>query len=260
MMKVSRGLAGALAALSVWSVEASADMEQAATEPEATVRPTESTAAEPPGKPEVPAPPPKPVITLLIDIDLAKQQLTVKTGGAVRHTWPVSSGTQEFPTPRGAFRPQWMAKLWHSRKYDDAPMPHSIFFNEGVAIHATTATGRLGRPASHGCVRLSPANAATLFALVTRHGMAATRIVVHGQPRYHEPQVAARRDHDPQPRIQLARAAYAPFGYSPAYGYGRPYAYVPPRAVYPPPFHSYSAVRPMQPRHARYPLPYVLRY
>ncbi len=70
--------------------------------------------------------------------------------------------------------------MWRSRQYDDAPMPHSIFFNKGVAFHATTAISMLGRPASHGSLRLAPAHAAELFSLVRRHGMLSTTVVVEG--------------------------------------------------------------------------------
>jgi len=62
-------------------------------------------------------------------------------------------------------------------------MPHAIFFHEGYAIHGTYAVSRLGTPASHGCVRLLPAHAAELFALVRSQGMGGTRIVVSGSSR-----------------------------------------------------------------------------
>jgi lipoprotein-anchoring transpeptidase ErfK/SrfK len=159
----------------------------------APAMPTEAAAGEPTKETAEAPPAPKPIVTTLaIAIDLAQQKLVVSAHGKTIHTWPISSGTREFPTPTGTFRPGWMAKLWLSRKYDDAPMPHAIFFKDGAAIHATTSTGSLGRPASHGCVRLAPANAAALYALVTKHGMAATRISVFGTPRWREPVVASR--------------------------------------------------------------------
>ena len=130
-----------------------------------------------------PAPPPSP--TLHIDIDLTRQVMTVSNvGGSILHTWPVSSGRQGYRTPTGTFKPTWMARQWFSRQYDNAPMPHSIFFHQGVAIHGSWATRSLGRPASHGCVRLAPKNARTLFSLVTRHGKERTQIVVHGAPNF----------------------------------------------------------------------------
>jgi lipoprotein-anchoring transpeptidase ErfK/SrfK len=133
-----------------------------------------------------PAPtPPKPAATLLAKVDLGKQTLTVSERGKVVGTWKISSGVSaEFATPRGIFKPEWTAKMWFSKKYDDAPMPNAVFFKNGAAIHATQAVGRLGTPASHGCVRLAPANAETFYKLVQRHGLAHTQIHVFGNPAY----------------------------------------------------------------------------
>jgi DNA-binding XRE family transcriptional regulator len=144
----------------------------------------------------VPAPPPKPVITLQAKVDLSKQTLTVSERGKVVGSWKISSGVSaEFATPSGVFKPEWTAKMWFSRKYDDAPMPHAVFFRNGAAIHATQAVGRLGTPASHGCVRLAPANAETFYKLVQRHGLAHTQIHVFGNPSYpqHVASAAPRR-------------------------------------------------------------------
>ena len=143
----------------------------------------------------VPAPPPPsaPAITLVLKADLGAQRLTVTEGGEVLHVWAISSGRRGYATPAGTFRPSWMTKMWRSRQYDDAPMPHSIFFNKGVAFHATTAVSMLGRPASHGCLRLAPAHAAELFGLVRRHGMLSTRVVVEGAAVF-PPTAVARRD------------------------------------------------------------------
>ena len=138
-------------------------------------------------------PPPPPAATLVLKTDLAAQRLTVLEGGQVRHVWPISSGRRDHATPTGTFRPAWMAKMWRSRQYDDAPMPHSVFFNGGIAFHATSAVSMLGRPASHGCIRLAPANAARLYAPVRRHGLVHTKVVVHGAPNFREPPVIARR-------------------------------------------------------------------
>lgn len=152
-----------------------------------------------------PSPPPPPAVTLVLEADLTAQRLTVLEAGNVKHVWPISSGRQGYATPTGTYRPAWMAKMWHSRQYDDAPMPHSVFFNGGVAFHATSAVGMLGRPASHGCVRLAPANAAQLYALVRRHGLTSTKVVVHGAPKFREPSVIARR----APAMPKAEAAFA---------------------------------------------------
>jgi lipoprotein-anchoring transpeptidase ErfK/SrfK len=111
-----------------------------------------------------------------INIDLTSQTMTVHLGSGETYVWPISSGRAGHATPRGVFRPRALYAMVHSAKYGNAPMPHSIFFHGQYAIHGTTAVGNLGRPASHGCVRLSPSNAATLFAMVRREG-AEIRIV-----------------------------------------------------------------------------------
>jgi lipoprotein-anchoring transpeptidase ErfK/SrfK len=111
-----------------------------------------------------------------INIDLTSQTMTVHSGSGETYVWPISSGRAGHATPRGVFRPRALYAMVHSAKYGNAPMPHSIFFHGQYAIHGTTAVGHLGRPASHGCVRLSPSNAATLFAMVRREG-AEIRIV-----------------------------------------------------------------------------------
>jgi lipoprotein-anchoring transpeptidase ErfK/SrfK len=156
-------------------------------------------AAQPPAVPETPKTaavqpppaPPKPVITLQAKVDLGRQTLTVTERGKAIGTWKISSGgSAEFATPRGVFKPEWTAKIWFSKKYDDAPMPNAVFFKNGAAIHATQAIGRLGTPASHGCVRLAPANAETFYKLVQRHGLAHTQIHVFGDAPY--PQQIAR--------------------------------------------------------------------
>lgn len=100
----------------------------------------------------------------------------VYVNGALRHTWRVSTARRGYRTPTGSYRPTRMAKRYYSRKYHGSPMPHSIFFRGGYAIHGSYQTRRLGRPASHGCVRLAPGNAARLFSLVRRHGPRRTRI------------------------------------------------------------------------------------
>jgi hypothetical protein len=106
--------------------------------------------------------------------------MTVSVGGSTRHVFAVSTGRAGFGTPNGHFRPQRLARTWFSKKYYNSPMPHSIFFNGGYAIHGSYEIRRLGGPASHGCVRLHPANAAALFALVQSEGADNTRIVVTG--------------------------------------------------------------------------------
>ncbi|MFL4977189.1 MAG: L,D-transpeptidase [Xanthobacteraceae bacterium] len=117
---------------------------------------------------------------LLVHIDKSRQRLTVTADGDVLHSWAVSTGRAGYGTPNGSYRPQRLARRWFSRKYYNSPMPHSIFFNGGFAIHGSYEIHRLGGPASHGCVRLHPVHAAALYGLVQRHGMGSTRIVVSG--------------------------------------------------------------------------------
>lgn len=114
-----------------------------------------------------------------IRIDLADQTMRVETDTGDVHIWPISSGRKGFGTPRGTYEPYRLAKMHRSRKYNNAPMPHSIFFHGGYAIHATTEERRLGRPASHGCIRLSRANAAKLFEMVKKDGAV---IAINGNP------------------------------------------------------------------------------
>lgn len=149
---------------------------------------------------------------LVITIDKSSQRMTVSVDGAERHVWPVSTGRAGFGTPNGRFRPQWLARRHFSRKYYNSPMPHSIFFHGGYAIHGTNYISRLGGPASHGCVRLHPGNAATLFALVNQHGKANTRIVVTGSggvqvARRSRARVRAERSHEPREIRGMTRPA-----------------------------------------------------
>ena len=118
---------------------------------------------------------------VLIRVDKSAQVMTVTVDGAQLYAWPVSTGQFGYDTPAGEFKPFRMERDHFSREWDDAPMPHSIFFTqEGHAIHGSYHVKNLGRPASHGCVRLEPKNAATLFALVRQQKMANTRVVLTG--------------------------------------------------------------------------------
>jgi len=115
---------------------------------------------------------------LLVYIDKSSQYMDVVIDGVRRFRWPVSTGRRGLGTPSGVFRPQMLARTWFSRRYYNSPMPYSIFFHRGYAIHGTYELSRLGGPASHGCVRLHPQNAAILFSLVREEGPRNTRIVV----------------------------------------------------------------------------------
>lgn len=114
---------------------------------------------------------------LLIRVDKSEQRMSVSVDGRHRYTWKISTGLRGGP-PTGTFRPQRLERKWYSRKFGWAPMPHSVFFHKGYAIHGTPHVSRLGRRASHGCVRLHPRNARILFSLVRREGKANTRIIV----------------------------------------------------------------------------------
>ena len=107
---------------------------------------------------------------VLARVDLSSQRMNVYQGGRLVHTWKVSTGRRGYGTPTGTWRIHRMHKRYFSRKYDNAPMPYAMFYYRGFAIHGTNSISRLGRPASHGCVRLHPSNAATLFSMVRRHG------------------------------------------------------------------------------------------
>jgi lipoprotein-anchoring transpeptidase ErfK/SrfK len=115
---------------------------------------------------------------VVVQIDNSSQRMAVSVDGMTRYNWPVSTGRSGYGTPSGVFHPQLMARRWFSRRYYNSPMPHSIFFYGGFAIHGTYELARLGGPASHGCVRLHPSHAAALFALVERNGPRNTRIEI----------------------------------------------------------------------------------
>lgn len=164
---------------------------------------------------------------ILIEIDKAKQQMTVTIDGDPRYIWPVSTGRASYDTPSGNFQPFRMARHHFSREWDDAPMPYSIFFTqEGHAIHGSYEVRRLGSPASHGCVRLAPENAAKLFALVKEQGVKNAHVVLTGEiPSATE--LAARHGDNgedaPAPRSRKSRSRDYDFGARSYYYRERPY-------------------------------------
>src|ERR1700742_4087621 len=134
-----------------------------------------------------------------ITIDKNTQLMTVAVDGVTRYRWPVSSGIPSRETPNGTFKAFRMEAEHYSKEFDDAPMPHSIFFTKvGHAIHGTMSEGRLGTPASHGCVRLSRANATTLYALVEEQGVLNTTVTLTGS-------AAVALARNPRPATQVAR-------------------------------------------------------
>ena len=115
---------------------------------------------------------------LVARISLSSQTMTVSQNGFVRYRWKVSTARKGYVTPQGSWSAKWLSRDHRSRKYDNAPMPYAVFFNGGYAVHATFDLKRLGRPASHGCIRLHPENAAEFFALASEYGLKNTKIVV----------------------------------------------------------------------------------
>ena len=113
-----------------------------------------------------------------VKIDISSQKMYVTVNGSRKYSWPVSTARRGYRTPLGQFRPTRMHARYYSKKYRGAPMPHSIFFHGGYAIHGTSSVKRLGRPASHGCIRLHPSNARALFKLVRANGPRNTRITI----------------------------------------------------------------------------------
>jgi len=118
---------------------------------------------------------------LVAKINLSAQRMTILVDGKVRHSWKISSGARGHHTPTGSYKPYLVKRMHYSRKYNNAPMPHTVFFRGGYAIHATGAVSRLGNPASHGCVRLSPGNARQFYSLVRKYSKAGTRIRISGR-------------------------------------------------------------------------------
>jgi len=135
---------------------------------------------------------------VMIIIDKSTQKMSVTVDGEERYVWPVSTGRGGYDTPSGEFQPFRMERDHFSREWDDAPMPNSIFFTQiGHAIHGTFEARNLGRPVSHGCVRLSTQNAATLYALVKDEGVFNTRVrLVGATPKIPDQPVARRSNGD----------------------------------------------------------------
>ncbi|CAG0949973.1 MAG: L,D-transpeptidase [Rhizobiaceae bacterium] len=115
---------------------------------------------------------------LVAKVDISNQTMTITRHGQVMHVWRVSTARKGYVTPRGSWRPTRLHRMWYSRKYDMSPMPYSVFFHGGYAIHGTNAVSRLGTPASHGCIRLDTANAAKFYSMVKQVGPGNTRIIV----------------------------------------------------------------------------------
>ena len=165
-------------------------------------------------------------------VDKSTQKISVVQDGYLIHVWPVSTGRDRFSTPNGVYTPERLERSWFSKAYYNAPMPHAIFFHNGYAIHGSYDIAQLGGPASHGCVRLHPQNAAALFAMVAQEGPGNTAIMIGGDS---APNAQAPRYRDTDDRFMDDRFTAAPphegatarGGYPPdvrmAPGYGDPY-------------------------------------
>jgi len=114
--------------------------------------------------------------SVVAQINLSSQRMHVFVNGKPAYTWKVSTARSGYRTPTGTYKPYHLARRHYSSIYNNSPMPHSIFFYKGYAIHGSYETKYLGRPASHGCVRLHPSNAARLYSLVQRYGAGNTTI------------------------------------------------------------------------------------
>jgi lipoprotein-anchoring transpeptidase ErfK/SrfK len=148
---------------------------------------------------------------VLVIIDKPTQKMKVYVDDVELYSWKVSSGLPGHATPSGAYTASSMNEIWYSKEWDDAPMPHAIFFTkDGHAIHATEETKKLGRPASHGCVRLAPENARSLFALVKEKGLQNTEIVLNGDTPGGESRVAKTSPRKQQMKRAKARDYRAP--------------------------------------------------
>jgi hypothetical protein len=141
-----------------------------------------------------------------IHVDLSTQTMHVSSANG-DYDWPISSARSGFRTPRGSFGVQSLQVMHRSRKYHNSPMPHSIFFSGGYAIHGTYETGALGNPASHGCIRLAPSHAAALFAMVKAEG---ARIAISGSVPDGETRYASRSERHHASRYAAAQRRGAP--------------------------------------------------
>lgn len=111
-------------------------------------------------------------------VDISTQTMTVSHNGKVKYRWKVSTARAGKVTPTGTWTAKWLSKNHRSSRYNNAPMPYSIFYSGNYAVHGTNQVSRLGRPASAGCIRLDPRNAAVLFSMAQREGLKNVRIVV----------------------------------------------------------------------------------
>ncbi len=174
---------------------------------------------------------------IVINIDKSKQRMAVFLDDKQKYDWPVSTGRAGYSTPSGTYTATSMNEIWYSKEWDNSPMPHSVFFiKDGHAIHGSYEVKSLGKPVSHGCVRISPENATLLYALVKEKGLKNTKVVLTGVTPGGEYKVArpahprqrdSDDDYDTQPQWQggfFGRSAGSPY-YNESYGYSAPRGY-----------------------------------
>ncbi|WP_225029789.1 L,D-transpeptidase [Xinfangfangia pollutisoli] len=113
-----------------------------------------------------------------VRVSISHQVMTVYHEGRRLFDWPVSTAKAGKITPLGSYRPEFLSRNHRSKRYNNAPMPFAIFYDGNYAIHGTDQIKRLGKPASHGCVRLDPKNARILFEMVRYEGLENTRVVI----------------------------------------------------------------------------------
>ncbi len=116
--------------------------------------------------------------TLCAKVNLKRQHVRIYKNNTLLYTWKISSGKNGYRTPIGSYKPLWLSKNYHSKKYNNASMPYAVFFANGYAFHGTTSLKRLGKRVSHGCIRLHPSNAREFYRLVRRYGRKNTEIVI----------------------------------------------------------------------------------
>jgi hypothetical protein len=179
---------------------------------------------------------------IIVTIDKTTQRMAVSVDGAERYVWPVSTGRPGYDTPNGTFKPNRMDADHLSQEWDNAPMPHTIFFDlHGHAVHGFFDVKHLGLPVSHGCVRLSPDHAATLFDLVKAEGMKDTTVIVSGRTPGADGVPVARRS------APVQESVAEPMQIAPGYGDPAPAYTQPP---------SYSG---QQQQYYRQPAPYYVQ-
>ena len=166
MARGGRLAAAALVSAALWCSTAHAELAAAMRMASLDLPGATTNASEAPGE------------QVIARVDLSNQKMMVFVGDKLAHEFTVSTGREGFDTPTGRYQVQWIHPKWRSRTYNMAPMPWSVFFHGGYAVHGTTDLRRLGRPASHGCVRLDPKDAKTFYKLVDRRGLENTLVSV----------------------------------------------------------------------------------